>query len=359
MIGIYIHIPYCRTLCPYCDFVRTPVPGQVPETFVDALCREIQDFSGPGEADTVFLGGGTPSLLSPASLCRILDAVRAWFRMATPEISIEANPDDVTLDLVQGWTDAGVNRVSLGVQSFDDAVLRYLGRRHDAASARAVCETVSAHFDNWSLDLMFGAQPQEAWPKTLDECLRLAPKHVSVYGLTYEPSTPFGARSDEAIDEDGYLEAYWLADERLGAYDHYEVSNYAQTGLECRHNLKYWRNEEYAGFGPGAFSFIDGTRSRNAVDAGKYVEAPGHKVEALHLSPGEIQTETLIQHFRLRTGLSKVYYRRRFGQDVRDTFGPQLDALIARGLLVETGDAIGPTRNGFALNNEIGLGLVG
>ncbi len=393
-LGTYIHIPYCRTLCPYCDFVRTPVDGAVPETYAAALLHEIGRFHWPGKAGSLFLGGGTPSLLTPAQLEHIFNTLRPNLEPHA-EVTLEANPDDVTKDLAQTWRDVGVNRVSLGVQSFDDDVLRYLGRRHNAAKAHVACEIVARVFENWSMDLIFGAHPVEPWAESLRQCVDLAPPHVSAYALTYEPGTPFGGRQQEGIDDDLSLRMYLQAEELLSGYDHYEISNWARPGSQCRHNLVYWRNESYAGFGAGAYSFIDRkqtsnltrhceervpacpaiaaqqrrrkrrgnlvlpSRARNHTGVRRYLECPGDKTESLVLSDAEVRVETLIQHFRLRAGLPKDHYRSRFGSTVRDDFAKPLDALFARGLLEETSDAIRPTRQGFYLNNEIGLELVG
>lgn len=358
MFGIYIHIAFCRTICPYCDFVRERTPGHVPGAYVDALCREIEAFDGPDAAGSVFFGGGTPSLLKPESLRRILERLDRRFRLEDPEITLEANPDDVTRETAQSWRDAGVNRVSLGVQSFDDRVLRYLGRRHDAAGALRACETVANAFDNWNMDLIFGAPPVEAWDATLTRCVSLSPPHVAAYGLTYEPGTPFEQRRGEAVDDDASLRMYQQLESKLLNYNHYEISNFARPGLEARHNLVYWHNEEYAGFGTGAFSFVNGLRARNHADTGKYLEAPGEKEETLRLSNREMRVETLIQHFRLREGLEIAYYEERFGCSLFGEFGSVLDQLAKRGLLEEDNGTIRPTRQGFYLNNEIGLMLV-
>lgn len=359
MIGLYLHIPFCRTRCPYCDFVSNGIPGCIPGEFVEALCREIAEFNGPSDANTIFFGGGTPSLLSPEMLETMLRALRDRFEIHDPEVTVEANPDDVTAELADAWATLGVNRVSLGVQSFDDAVLRYLGRRHNAEGARRACAIISERFENWAMDLIFGAHPTDVWEATLDACQAFAPKHVSTYGLTYEPDTPFGNRRDEAIDDDTWLELYRQAHAKLEAYDHYEISNYAWPGYQCKHNLIYWRNEEYCGLGPAAYSFIDGVRSRNHVSLGDYCQNPGVKSEAIPLTDREIRTETVIQHFRLRNGLAKQHYRERFHNDIRNDFGPTIAHLIADGLIEEYETHIRPTQAGFELNNEIGLSLVG
>ena len=358
MLGVYIHIPFCRTLCPYCDFLRRPLAGPVPRRFIDALCAELESFDGPREANTVYVGGGTPSLLAPDDLGPILAAVRRRFTLVHPEVSIEANPDDCEPALADAWRDLGVNRVSLGVQGFDDRVLRYLGRRHDAAGARRACELVANRFDNWGMDLIFGAHPSDTWSATLATALAYAPPHLSTYGLTYEQGTPFGDRREEAVDDATWLRLYRQAHVELTGYVRYEISNFARPGRECRHNLIYWRNGEYAGFGPGAYSFLNGVRSRNLTAPADYVARPGEKGEALHLTDRETRTETVIQHLRLKTGLKKHDYYCRFGRDVCDDFGPAIAVLVERRLLEEEAEVIRPTPLGFELNTEIGLQLV-
>ncbi len=310
------------------------------------------------DALSIYIGGGTPSLLSLEQVARLLKVIARRFRLHDAEITIEANSDDVTTDLVHSWHDVGINRVSLGVQSFNDETLRYLGRRHDAATARRACEIVGSVFENWNMDLIFGAPPVEAWKSTLGQCLTLRPSHVAAYGLTYEEGTPFELRSDDAINEDQWLTMYQQAEEMLSAYDHYEISNYALPGHASRHNLVYWHNEEYAGFGAAAYSFLNGIRSRNHEELAAYLACPGEKMEALTLSRKEIRTETLIQHFRLRQGLRKAIYKERFGRSVEEDYGEVLTGLIKRGLLEEDADWIKPTPLGFYLNNEIGLALV-
>jgi oxygen-independent coproporphyrinogen-3 oxidase len=325
---------------------------------MNALLREIE-VSPPGESASIFFGGGTPSLIAPAELARVLDALGNHFAVAPDvEITLEANPDDVTPGLADAWLARGVNRVSLGIQSFNDDALAYLGRRHDADAARNACRIIRSRFANWNMDLMFGVPPYDAWPATLDETMHWAPPHVSAYGLTYEPGTPFGKRANEAIDEDAYLHQYHLAVDRFAPLARYEVSNFARPGFECRHNLVYWRNGEYAGFGPGAYSFLGGVRARNHASLESYLSDPGGKIEALQLSGNEIRLETVIQHLRLTSGLLRAEYERRFGAPVEADFGEALADLRARGLIKELPDRIVPTELGFDLNNEIGLALV-
>jgi oxygen-independent coproporphyrinogen-3 oxidase len=360
MIGVYLHIPYCKTLCPYCDFVKDRSRTGVPDPFVDALCNEIAAYEGPRQAGSIFFGGGTPSLLAPTQLARILTALRDTFDLGNEELTLEANPDDLTDALLRAWKDLGVNRVSLGVQSFDPRVLRYLGRRHDADGARRACALVADQFDNWSLDLIFGAPPLDPWQDTLDEAVALDPPHMSAYGLTYEPGTPFARRADEAVDDETSLDLYRMLEETLTAagYGHYEISNFARPGREARHNLVYWHNGEYAGFGTGAYSYLSGTRARNHHTNDAYLRAPGDKEEALQLTEEEVRVETLIQHFRLRDGLPKDHYTQRFHRDLMSDYGAPLTRLLRDGLLEDTPTHLRPTRKGFYLNNEIGLALV-
>lgn len=358
MFGVYLHIPYCRTRCPYCTFVSRAIDGPVPQSYVEAVCREIAGFQGPDVARSVFFGGGTPSLLDPAMLERMLEALRKRFSFDGAEITLEANPDDITRDLARSWLGLGINRISIGAQSFDNLALQYLGRRHDAKAAVHACEVVAEHFSNWSVDLIFGAHPVESWEPTLRTCVALEPPHVSAYGLSCEEYTVFGAKSREAIDDDLALSLYEMVEEALAAYEHYEISNFAKPGCRSAHNLVYWHNEEYAGFGAGAFSYLDGVRARNLEDHEVYIAQPGRKAEIEKLTQTEIRTETLIQHFRLREGIRKSVYRERFGSELHDDFGPQLDKLILRGLLVENEESIRPTREGFYLNDEIGLALL-
>ena len=359
MLGIYLHIPYCKTLCPYCDFVKERSRTHVPDTFVEAVCREIAAFEGPRDAGSIFFGGGTPSLLTADGLAQVLSALHERFDLAGAEITLEANPDDVTSELIQNWKNTGINRVSLGVQSFEERVLRYLGRRHDADGARRACRLVGEAFDTWSLDLIFGAPPVEAWRATLEEAVAIGPPHISAYNLTYEVGTPFEKRADQAIPDDIALRMFREAEAVLSDYDHYEISNYARPGYQSRHNLIYWHNEDYAGFGTGAYSYIGGVRARNAVTTDEYLRNPGEKVESEVIDPADTRLETLIQHFRLRAGLEKAYYATRFGCGVMEDFGEALSALLERGLLTEDERRIWPTAEGYYLNNEIGLALIG
>lgn len=356
--GVYIHIPFCRTRCPYCDFVSNAIPGAVPSEFISALCEEIHNYAGPTAISSIFFGGGTPSLLNLADLEKIFQALLSVFNVSSSEITLEANPDDVSAELARGWRAIGFNRVSLGVQSFDDATLQYLGRRHDASKAFRAVETVAAEFENWNIDLIFGAFPVEAWSSSLETALQMQPPHIAAYSLTYEPSTPFRQRMGEAPEDDQMLSLFQQTESLLSTYEHYEISNYARPGFQCRHNLLYWHNEEYIGFGPGAYSCLAGKRIRNSSLLNEYLAESAFKPQIEMLSRREEQIETLIQHFRLCEGISRKYYQKRFGEMIDEAFADPLEDLLKRGLLQQTQERIFPTAQGFYLNNEIGLALV-
>ena len=331
-LGAYIHIPFCRSRCPYCDFVSNAIPGAVPGEFLDALCDEILHFNSPTELTSIFIGGGTPSLLTSGQMKKLLDTFTKTFVLDGVEITVEANPDDITVAKAKSWRDMGVNRVSLGAQSFNNAALRYLGRRHRAAKARHAAEIIANYFDNWNMDLIFGAPPAKAWEMTLKTALEYKPPHIATYSLVHEPATAFGT-GPPFFDDDAMLGFYEQAANALTQYDHYEISNFAQPGRQCRHNLLYWRNEEYVGFGPGAYSYLSGKRMRNTRELEKYLKTPGRKERMERLGKREQQVETLIQHFRLRTGILEQYYEQRFGEPVDAAFAEALDALLRRGLL--------------------------
>lgn len=358
LLGIYIHIPFCRKLCAYCDFVRYPFEEALCEAFLKALCVEIASFDGPTRAKTLFLGGGTPSILTERQLESLFSCLFKIFEFSSPEISMEVNPDDVTAASVQCWKRIGVNRVSIGVQSFDDTTLSKMERRHDAKGALHAIDLVAGHFNNWGIDLIYGASTQHAWQETLNITDSLSPPHVSTYALSYIPGTPMYNATRARMEDDTVLQLYQDAESMLARYEHYEISNFALAGFQCRHNLIYWKNECYAGFGPGAYSFVDRIRMANPPDLKDYVEYPGRKAEVTQIDLFDEEVETLIQHFRLREGISPGYYEKRFCESMDKNFGVPLRILMERGLLESHEGRIRPTAQGFYLNDEIGLLLV-
>ena len=272
---VYVHVPFCARRCSYCDFaiaVRRIVPV---DEYLDALDREIRIRVGdsrPALIDTIYLGGGTPSRLGPDGVRRVLDIVRARFPQSPGvDVTVEANPEDVSPDAASRWRDAGVTRVSLGIQSFNDDVLKWMHRTHDASQARQAAATLKdAGFDDWSLDLIFALPPEveRSWTEDLNQAIDLGSTHISCYGLTVEPHTPLLRWRERGqvheADEDRY-EAEFLEADRLlttAGFEHYEVSNYARPNRRAVHNSAYWQRVSYVGFGPSAHSFSSGAHRR-------------------------------------------------------------------------------------------------
>jgi len=286
-LGIYIQVPFCQTKCTYCNFHTGVVSRERYQPYANAVCREI---SGVAEvrqppADTVYFGGGTPSLLDPAALAKILDTLRANYSFETPEITLEADPETITPEKAKSWLAAGFNRISLGVQSLNDRELQATGRMHRRADVARATEILrAAGFDNISMDLIIGLphQTRESWELSVNELLALRPEHISIYMLEVDEGSHLGKESlaggtrysAPAIPpDDTQAEFYDSACTRLATagYDHYEISNWALPGRRSRHNLKYWRREPYLGLGAGAHSFDGKTRWANVHDSAKYV----------------------------------------------------------------------------------------
>lgn len=317
---VYVHVPFCGRRCTYCDFsiaVRARVP--VGE-YVDAVARELAiRFPGrePWPVDTLYFGGGTPSKLGGDGVARLLDVLRARL---TPdgdaEITLEANPEDVTREAVAAWRAAGINRLSLGTQSFDDAVLRWMHRTHDVGAARRAVETArEGGIENLSLDLIFALPPQveRSWERDVDAALALEPAHLSLYGLTVEPHTPLGhwaARGTVSeAPEEGYAREFLYAHHALrdASLEHYEVSNFGRPGRASRHNSAYWRGVAYAGLGPSAHEFDGAERRWNVAPYAEWVAKLARGEDPVagreRLTPENRMAEEVYLGLRTRTGL--------------------------------------------------------
>jgi len=285
-LGIYVHVPFCRTRCRYCDFYRVGENRERMGLFLAALRREIDGWSAlhGRPVETVFFGGGTPSLLAPEEIERVLLLLARRFALAPDaEITVEANPSDLDLARLQALRACGVNRLSVGVQSFSDRELALLGRRHDAArAARVVGEARASGFANLSLDLMLAipGQTEASFRRSLARAVDLAPDHLSLYLLEVHAGSEIdGLRRERARlfpGEEAQRRRYLATRERLGAagYEHYEISNFARPGFACRHNLRYWRGEDWLGLGPAAHSLVDGRRFRHPADLGAWLADP-------------------------------------------------------------------------------------
>ena len=342
--------------------------------YVDAVTAEVRRAPArfrwqPRQAtvDTIFFGGGTPSLLDAADVARILDACRAAFDV-TPdaEVTLEANPESAADPFLAGIRAAGVNRLSLGVQSFRPAELLRLGRIHDVAQAqRAVARARASGFDNVSLDLMMWLPEQTVpqWLESVEAAIALAPEHLSLYMLELYPNAPLRdtmARAQWSLaPDDDAAEMYEQAMARLDAagYRQYEISNVARPGRECRHNLKYWTDGEWLGFGPGAHSTLAAVRWKNVSATDDYVAriAAGASVETERrdLTPVERWQEALITGLRLQEGLSLAAVAERYGVDLDARFGPDLRGFVEAGVAAREGDRLRLTRRGMLLANEV------
>lgn len=368
--GIYIHIPFCRARCSYCDFATGTYQAPLAERYVRALTTElsVRQRTESRAVDTIYFGGGTPSLLSPAQLEAILHAVRANFRVAADaEVTMEMNPGTVTPETLAAFRAAGVNRASFGLQTFDDEQLRRLGRTHTASDARhTFADLRAAGFDNISFDLIAGLPGQTVaqWAHNMDEALALRPEHLSLYLLEVHEGTPLAEQITRGFwprpDPDTAAEMYrlLLARTRAAGYEHYEISNFCLPGRESRHNLKYWTGAPYYGFGNSAHSYDGGgTRWANERDTLRYcdlIERTGSAVvETTNLTARDRQAESLFLGLRLMRGVDLRAHRRRFGTDVCTAHAADLARFRAAGLVELDDETLRLTRAGALLSNEV------
>jgi oxygen-independent coproporphyrinogen-3 oxidase len=386
--SLYFHIPFCVHRCAYCDFNTYSGQESLIPAYVEALCREIEIVarSAPERlsAHTIFFGGGTPSLLSAAQFESILKVTRDSFDL-TPEaeISLEANPRTVTLDSLRDLRGLGFNRISLGVQSVHTEELRQLERIHDTFDViEAVTWARQAGFENLNLDLIFGLPEQslERWQATVQFILSLRPEHLSLYALTVEHGTPFGRWAKHGLlpmpDPDAAADMYEWGGEALEAagFEQYEISNWAKPGRQCRHNLQYWRGRPYLGFGAGAHGCSSGLRISNVLRIKTYIEriqtGNPYSKTPFPLSPATVnQTkitrwvemqETMLTGLRLtREGVSAEDFADRFGVQMRDIFGREIDELTGLSLLEWAGPVLRLTKRGRLLGNQVFMRFVG
>jgi oxygen-independent coproporphyrinogen-3 oxidase len=372
MLGLYLHIPFCSSICNYCNFNRGLFDAALKERYVRALEREIRLAGDGSDADTVFFGGGTPSLLEPQEIGRLIDACRNGFDLADgAEITLETNPETSTPERMEQFRAVGVNRMSFGVQSFRDEELRRLGRLHSADRAReAVKEARGAGFDNISLDLMMWLpqQGRDHWRTSVEGLIEVDPEHASLYLLELYPNAPLKedmARSgwSQAPDEDAAEMYLWSLDrlDRAG-YRQYEISNVARPGRQSRHNLKYWQDGEWLGFGCGAHSTRGGVRWKNVSSTGAYIsrlgEAPsptpvGTLTERREMGPQERLEDALFTGLRLTEGVDLAAFGRRYSVDVWAVYGSALQRFVDEHLVLRDGARLRLTRQGMLIANEI------
>lgn len=368
--GLYVHIPFCASICNYCNFNRGLLDEALKRQYLSALGREIARRGTGQPVDTIYFGGGTPSLLSPDETAGLLEKCRAAFDIpADAEVTFEVNPETVDRDRLAGFRSAGINRLSFGVQSFDDDELRRLDRRHDAARARqAVADARAAGFDNVSLDLMMWlpGQSLDRWRANVAELIALAPEHASLYLLEIYPNAPLKdamarERWSRAPDDDA-AEMYEQAMEMLevAGYAQYEISNVARPGRESRHNVKYWTGGAWHGLGAGAHGTVGSRRWRNVADTRSYVTAVGEgalpEAETHELGAEERLQEALFMGLRMRRGVDLPELGSAFGVDLADRYGARLAPYLEAGLIDEDlyrRGRLALTRRGLLLANEV------
>ncbi len=372
--GIYIHIPFCRSRCSYCDFATDVFKNEeTVERYVSALVKEIEKFEPPegvtqNTADTIYFGGGTPSLLTPHQLEKILRAVHDKFSfLPHSELTMEMNPATVTVETLKNYRSLGINRASFGAQTFDDTELKRLGRKHTAADVRETIELLrAADFDNVSFDLIAGLPRQTPadWERNLNEALQLAPEHISLYLLEVHEGTPLAEQirsgRQPLPDEDTAAAMYDLLLKKTSAagYEQYEISNFSRPGFESRHNMKYWRFDPYYSFGCSAHSF-DGVSRRwaNERDTAAYVNL----IEKLGSATSDItqlderarKAEYIFLGLRLNEGVMLDEYREKFGSELMEEFSADLQEFITGGLLEIKKASLKLTSKGRLFSNEV------
>jgi oxygen-independent coproporphyrinogen III oxidase len=381
--GIYVQVPFCQTKCTYCNFHTGVFSKELYSPYVRAVCREIAEFPRllrenkiadvpETVVDTVYFGGGTPSLLEPASLADIVEAIRNSFPSRFEEVTLEADPETISAEKAAAWREAGFNRISMGVQSFDDAELRAAGRMHRRAGVFQATKILrDAGFANLSFDLIAGLphQTDRSWQDSVEHLLELRPEHVSIYMMEIDEGSRLGLEvlqsgerySAKALpSDDSMADFYEHGCRQLAAagYRHYEISNWGLPGFESRHNLKYWRREPYFGFGAGAHSFNGSQRWANAHDPAAYAHSvlQGHfPVEQLEsVTPGQALEEELFLGLRQLAGIDLGGIESKYGANLR----PRVQELVAQGLVQWDGPRLRLAPERLAVSNEVFVHLL-
>lgn len=365
MAGIYLHIPFCKRRCAYCDFYKSVRTGLL-DAVLRRMHRELdlrRDYLHDRKVETVYFGGGTPSLCRPDQLGGLLRHIRGLFDCSgLEETTVEANPDDLTPELLEGLRREGVDRLSIGIQSFDDAELKFMNRRHDAARAvRAVKLAREAGFGNLTIDLIFGVPGfgGEVLERSLGRALELRPEHISAYHLTVEPDTAFGRRAargelrpvEESVSEEEFARVHRTLTE--AGYEHYEVSNFALPGRRARHNSAYWSGREYLGIGPAAHSFDGESRRWSTDTAESYAGEGDFRFEEERLTLRDRRNEYVMTRLRCADGLSLDDFRKRFGRPAAERIEREAGVSLAGGNLRREGDRLFVPPERFLLSDAV------
>lgn len=365
-LGLYVHIPFCRKKCDYCDFYSEEGAGSFAGPYLKALLAQAEGYTrrlAGEQVDTVYLGGGTPSLLGASWLCDLLDGLKSLLPIAAEaEITLEANPDSADFAMLSALHQCGYNRISFGVQSFHERELAGLGRVHSVAAAKkALTDARKAGFTRISADLMFGipGQDRASFAQSVERLLAFTPEHISAYSLKIGAGTPFARRRSQLDlpDEEEEYRMYQLLCARLAAagYIHYEISNFAKPGAYSRHNLKYWHCEPYIGLGPGAHSYFNGERYAQQEDLAGYLAHGGRtrKDGLVSLSRYDLMSEYLIMRLRLSEGVDKRAFSAAFAADFDTLFARAREKLAGSAYVWEQGDSLRLSEAGFWVSNAI------
>lgn len=368
-LSLYLHIPFCVRKCIYCDFLSFASDESMREQYVDAVCKEINSYKIFGkeyQIKTIFVGGGTPSLLSEREIEKIFAALITTFDLTkVEEVTIEANPGTLTREKLNCYKKIGINRLSMGLQSTEERELSMLNRIHTYRQFLEGYEEARRQgFENINIDLMMGLpnQTKESYLKGLEKIMALCPEHISSYSLIVEEETPLYNREDllELLpDEDTEREMYDLTGQNLekNGYYRYEISNYAKQGFECKHNIVYWRQKEYLGIGLGASSYFQGARFKNEEDFSSYLKMPYIPIEKRTqytiLNVEDKMEEFMYLGLRMTEGVSKALFEDTFQRKIEDVYGNVLKKYEKMGLLREKGDLIYFTKKGLDVSNQV------
>ena len=365
-LGLYIHIPFCRRKCHYCDFISYPDIEDRFEPYIHAVIAEARlyrPYLAHAKVDTVFIGGGTPSLLPAALLNKLVSGLKDVFDFAPAEATIEANPETLNAEKLSMYVECGLNRLSIGLQSHDNTILSHIGRRHTYADFLTAYRTAEDFFSNINIDVMFAlpGQSEDSFADTIYEIIRLKPAHVSAYALKLEPGTRLADEftgTDEDIDRSMYHTAICLLEN--AGYRHYETSNFSQPGKDCLHNLKYWTGGYYLGLGVAAHSYIeDGCKTRfsNTENINEYIRciSAGGKpvVQKNILSAQDEEAEYIMLRLRLNQGIEYQHYCFNFKKDFLTKYKTAVDNAVCGGLITADLNGIRPTLKGFDLQNTL------
>ncbi|NLY10631.1 MAG: oxygen-independent coproporphyrinogen III oxidase [Firmicutes bacterium] len=373
MPGVYVHIPFCESKCPYCDFYSITNGARFYNKYLDSLFKEFDYYLNASKNQepifsTLFIGGGTPTVLSAEQLYRLINGLLSNGDFQNNvEITVEVNPKTLTDEKVAALKEAGVNRISLGVQAFQDRILKRIGRLHTVSDVFQSVKILRKYqLQNFSFDLIFGLpkQSEQDWSDSLQQAVSLNPTHLSCYSLIIEEDTPFGLLKNQGKlvlpDEDSEYRMFVTTQEYLASngYQHYEISNFAKEGYQCKHNLIYWKNKSYLGLGSGAYGYWEGVRYGNIEYIERYIESISlhGKPEYGYQEKLDVKTqmdETIMMGLRLISGISVAEFKERFNRDFRDVYRDSIEQMQQRGLVAFEQGCLKLTKDGIALGNLV------